>query len=132
MKPWIHADSSARKFGGLPEDYIKIHNWFDQTKAHVADMRHRAILHSSFGIFLCEQVFGTCLVLSTGKRVQVRDIGEQHVIEDLGRIPTVQDYLEEMPFYSWLGGQPKKTRKLTLDDLSSFEVVQDLQSKLVD
>jgi hypothetical protein len=28
----------------------------DQTKAQVADCRHRLILHNSFGIFLCEQL----------------------------------------------------------------------------
>ena len=48
MKPWIHAENSVKKFGGIPEDYLKIHDWFDQTKAHFPDMRHRAILHSSF------------------------------------------------------------------------------------
>lgn len=123
MKPWVHAENSAKKFGGTPKDYIKIHDWFDQTKAHVPDMRHRAILHSSFGIYLCEQVFGTCIGISTGKIVQVRDIGEHHVIEDMGRIPTVQDYLEGMPFYDWLGGKPRKTRKMTLSDLGNSRVI---------
>ena len=57
MKPWIHSKKSARQFGGKPEDYIDIHNFLDSSKAHHADMRHRALLHSSFGIFLTEQVF---------------------------------------------------------------------------
>lgn len=117
MKPWIHAENSAKKFGGVPEDYLKIHDWFDQTKAHFPDMRHRAILHSSFGIFLCEERFGTFIVNEQGKRVQVRDIAEHHVIEDMGFIPTVQDYLKDMPFYDWLGGKPKKKLKLKLDEL---------------
>lgn len=117
MKPWIHAENSAKRFRGNPEEYLKIHDWFDQTKAHVPDMRHRAILHSSFGIYLCEQFFGTYLHTSASV-VQVRDIAEWHVIEDLGFIPTVQDYLKDMPFYEWLGGKPKKTtRKVKLDDL---------------
>jgi len=117
MKPWIHAESSARKFGGVPEDYIKIHDWFDQTKAHVPDMRHRSILHSSFGIYLCEQFFGTFLINESGKTVQVRDIGEAHVLEDLGFIPTVQDYLQDMPFYAWLGGKPKRLRTMKSEDV---------------
>lgn len=115
MKPYIHAQNSAKKFGGSPDDYLKIHDWFDQTKAHFPDMRHRAILHSSFGIYLCEQFFGTFIKNSHKKKVQVRDIAEFHVIEDLGYIPTLQDYLTGMPFYEWLGGKPKKSRKMTLD-----------------
>jgi len=121
MKPWIHAENSVKKFGGEPEDYLEIHNWLDQTKSHFPDMRHRAILHSSFGIFLCEQVFGvTFKRKSDKKRMQVRDIAEHHVIEDMGFIPTVQDYLKDMPFYDWLGGKPKKTRKMKLDDLMEY------------
>lgn len=107
MKPYIHALSSVKKYGGKPEDYLEIHEWFDQTKAHFPDQRHRAILHSSFGIFLCEQVFGTNIENSNGRLISVRDIGEQHVIEDMGTIPTVQDYLKDMPMYEWLGGKKR-------------------------
>jgi len=27
--PILHSKSSAKKFGGKPEDYLHIHNWFD-------------------------------------------------------------------------------------------------------
>ena len=107
MKPWVHACSSARKFGGKPEDYTAIHEWFDQTKAGHADMRHRAILHNSMGIYICAQVFGDAngnITNSAGRVIPVRDIGEQHVLEDMGRIPSLTDYLRGMPFYHWLGG----------------------------
>jgi hypothetical protein len=101
--PYHHALSSSKKFGGAPEDYQAIHDWFDQTKAHLADVRHRAILHSSFGIFLCEQVFGATLTNSSGKVVPVRAIGEQHVKEDMGgTIPTVQDWLQDLPLKAWM------------------------------
>ena len=126
MKPWIHAENSAKRFGGHPADYIEIHDFLDSSKAHFPDMRHRALLHSSFGIYIAEKVFTTWIQNSEGKKVQVRDIAEHHVIEDLGRIPTVQDYLEGMPFYEWLGGKPKKTRKLKLDDLGTFDMVKEL------
>ena len=91
MKPYLHAQKTVQKYGGKVEDYQKIHDWFDQTKAMVPDMRHRAVLHHAFGIFLCEQQFGITLTNSDGRIVQVRDIGEQHVIDDLGYIPTIQD-----------------------------------------
>jgi len=31
-KPWIHAKNSARKFGGVPEDYLPIHNLMDSSQ----------------------------------------------------------------------------------------------------
>lgn len=103
-KPYIHSVSSAKKFGGKPEDYEKFHEWFDQTKSLLPDQRHRAILHSSFGIFLCTQVFGNTFVNSDGKTVSVRDVGEQHVLEDFrGKfIPTAQDYLQEIEYKPWM------------------------------
>jgi len=110
MKPFLHSQVSVRKFGGKVEDYNEIHNFFDSSKSHVPDMRHRAILHSSFGIYLAERIFGMHITNSDGKIVQVRDVGEQHVIDDMGKIPTVADYLDGMPMYSWLGG-PKITKR---------------------
>ncbi len=133
MKPWIHAENSAKRWGGTPAQYLKIHDWFDQTKAHMPDMRHRAILHSSFGIYLCEQFFGTHIqikILPKGggvgfKTVQVRDIAEWHVIEDLGFIPTVQDYLKELPYYDWLGGKPRKAaKKMKLSDFDNITLTK--------
>ena len=31
--PLQHAKSSVRKWGGVVEDYLEIHEWFDETKA---------------------------------------------------------------------------------------------------
>ena len=72
-KPWIHAKSSAKKHGGTAEDYMEIHNFMDSSKAAHADVRHRAVLHSAFGIFIAEQIFGYNLTNSDGKEVSVRD-----------------------------------------------------------
>lgn len=104
MKPFVHAKNSARRWGGAPEDYQAIHDWFDQTKAALPDMRHRAILHSAFGIFLCEQQFGTTITNSDGHKVSVRDIGEDHVVEDLGFIPTLERWLQHLPIEEWMLG----------------------------
>lgn len=57
-KPFLHAKSSAKKFGGNPEDFEEIHNWLDSSKSFIADNRHRAIWHSSAGIFYIEKIFG--------------------------------------------------------------------------
>jgi hypothetical protein len=103
--PLKHAQSSARKFGGKPEDYLPIHNWFDESKAFLADFRHRALRHHAEGIFLAEKLFGAAIVNSDGKQVPVRYVGEQHVKEDLGRIPTAQDWLSEIKPRRWMNGQ---------------------------
>lgn len=115
---YYHALSSAKKHGGIPEDYLKIHEWFDQTKASWADSRHRAILHNSFGIFLAEQIFGITITNSVGKKVPVRLIGEQHVIEDLGMIPTIENWLDNLPYKEWMivnaKALSKQTEKVTI------------------
>jgi hypothetical protein len=106
-KPWIHAMSSARKYGGRPEDYIEIHNLMDSSKSCIGDNRHRALTHNSWFIGAggpLELIFGVVIKNSDGKSVSVRDIGEQHVLEDFGMrfIPTAQDYLQEMESRSWM------------------------------
>jgi len=115
MKPYNHAENSARKLGGKPEDYLPIHNWMDQTKAHVPDVRHRLILHNSFGIFLCEQAFGTTITNSDGKVISVRDVAEQHVIEDLGTIPSLQEALRSTKSEAWMAGGFSRERIKVID-----------------
>ena len=101
--PMHHAESSAKKFGGKPEDYQAIHDWFDATKEVYADFRHRALRHHSQGIFECERVFGLFIVNSAGRKVPVRFIGEQHVKEDCGgRIPTVADWFRHIQREPWM------------------------------
>lgn len=130
MKPYLHARISVHKFKGQENDYIDIHNWFDSTKSSVADMRHRMILHNAFGIFLCEQVFGTMeqkadgswvrmpyIVNSDGDKISVRDIAEQHVLDDLGHIPSLDKCLSSMEMETWMGGPIKKKKVLKLSDI---------------
>jgi len=102
MHPWHHSVSSARKHGGKPEDYLKLHNWFDQSKEHYADFRHRALRHHTLGIYQAEQHFGATVVNSDGRHVPTRILGEQHVKEDLGRIPTLADWLSNIRGQPWM------------------------------
>lgn len=108
MKPFRHARNSARKFGGKPEDYMAIHNFLDQSKTCHGDMRHRAILHNTLGCALVEQVFGATMVNSGGRTFSPRDVAEQHIIEDLGRLPSVSNYLDNMTLQPWMGGPVKR------------------------
>ena len=100
--PFHHALSSVKRWGGRPEDYQQIHDWFDESKAHLADVRHRALRHHSEGIFLAEKVFGTTLTNSAGQLIPVRFVGEQHVKEDLGWIPTLQDWFKHVRVQPWM------------------------------
>lgn len=107
-----HAVSSAKRFGGNPADYQAIHDWFDATKATHGDFRHRALRHHTLGIFDAERLFGTTLTNSAGIIVPVRLIGEQHVIEDCGRLVTPQDWLEHLTPQPWMNKPLKLSREL--------------------
>lgn len=141
----VHSRSSARRFGGQPEDYQEIHDLFDSTKAAYPDQRHRAILHHAFGIFLVERIIGaeqdardlsgiieklldllgpdqlygedllairhrlkavgqirTFTRKSDGVKVPIRLVGEQHVVEDQGYIPTMEDWLKNLTREDWM------------------------------
>jgi hypothetical protein len=102
MHPYHHALSSVEGWGGKVEDYMPIHDWFDESKAFMADFRHRALRHHPEGIFLCEKLFGATLTNSDGRAVPVRWVGEQHVKEDLGFIPSMQDWFENIMPQRWM------------------------------
>lgn len=115
MHPYHHALSSAQKYGGKPEDYLPIHGWFDASKAHLCDFRHRALRHHAEGIFLAESIFGVTLSNSAGRVVPVRFLGEQHVKEDLGWIPSAKDWLVCITPRDWMTRAAATPEKLGLD-----------------
>ena len=103
MDPYTHAKNSAKRFGGVPEDYIEIHQFMDSSKSHMADIRHRLLLHHSFGVDLATRICGDIALVgeryvhtgtirnSEGKVVYVRDVAEQHIREDVLEIPSVAE-----------------------------------------
>lgn len=105
-KPLIHAQSSAKKFGGVWTDYMPIHEILDSSKAVMADNRHRALTHNSWFIStILPRIFGeTFMRQSDGVFVSVRDIAEQHVLEDYRNrfIPSASDFLNKIPFEDWM------------------------------
>lgn len=56
----------------------------------------------------------TTIINSDGVKVSVRDLAENHIIEDMGDIPSVSKYLDGMPLYDWLGHGQKAVRKLVM------------------
>ncbi len=93
MTPWKHAESSAKKWAGKPDDYVALHEWFDQTKMLTGDWTHRALRHHAFGVQEAIGVFGHTITNSLGQQIPTKALAEQHVMEDCGFIPTVQDWL---------------------------------------
>ena len=123
MKPFIHAKSSAKKYGGKWEDYFPIHDFMDCSKGAFSDNRHRTLTHNAWFIkFVLERVhfinsgpmtpdgsFPT-IINSDGTHVSVREIGEQHILEDFRYkfIPDASDYLEHMEMKNWMNAIPGK------------------------
>ena len=102
-----HALSSVRRWGGDAGDYLPLHQWFDESKKIIADPRHRALRHHAEGIFLLETIFGVTIRNSDGRDIPVRLVGEQHVTEDLGRIPSFADWARLIQPMPWiLRGNP--------------------------
>jgi len=101
--PLHHAESSARKYGGVTSDYQAIHDWFDASKEHLAFFTHRALRHHTQGIFEAERVFGLTITNAAGRNIPVRWIGEQHVKEDCqGRIPSMADWFKLIQPEPWM------------------------------
>jgi hypothetical protein len=157
MKPYIHAVNSAKKFGGVPSDYEEIHMFLDSSKGAFPDNRHRALTHNNWFILTVLErikfknscppvgdVYFPTIKNSENKIVSVRDVGEQHILEDFNEsfIPTVQDYFESLEWQDWFQngkkGEPssnKKKVKLTFDQ-SAFpefpELIKNKKEKFYD
>lgn len=114
MKAINHCKSSVKNWGGSEEDYHPIHSWFDESKVHWADLRHRAVRHHTFGVQLCEDHFGITITNSDGKKVPVKSIAEQHILEDLGFIPTIKDWFKEIAPKQWMVSTKKHIKRRNL------------------
>lgn len=94
-KPVYHAENSVRHFGGVISDYQKIHCKIDQSKSAHPKMSHRIIYHSDYGIELICKIFGEQLINTDGVKIDIASIVKQHIVEDLGFLPNLADWLAE-------------------------------------
>lgn len=92
--PYFHSLSSVSNWGGVHEDYLAVHQWFDRSKQHLGDFRHRALRHHAEGIDLSRKIFGDEITNRDGVSVPVDQLGRQHIEEDLGYVPAFSDWLE--------------------------------------
>lgn len=118
--PLHHANASASKYGGVPEDYLEIHELMDSSGMVLADNRHRVLTHTSWFITaILPRIFGNFITNSEGKRVPVKYIGTDHILEDyhMKFVPTAQDFLENMRYQEWMqngAGEPPPSAKRLL------------------
>lgn len=116
---FIHSKNSVKRYGGVVNDYINLHKKMDCSKTVVAANTHRCLTHHMFWIIeVMIPIFGYTITNSDGKEVCVKDICEEHILEDFGMkfIPTPQDYIEGMEMQDWMqngiSGIPPSCRKL--------------------
>lgn len=141
-KPYIHAKSSAKLFGGKPSDYLEIHQFMDSPKSTICDVRSRAIFHNSYMLFVLEKIFGDSefnITNSDGNKVSVREICERHIYEDYGNkfIPSLHDWLSEIEIKPWMHNSPNEypesSKKLKLkekiEDYSDLDEFEDVLRK---
>jgi hypothetical protein len=87
--PMDHKTNMSILFGGSPEDYRFIVNWFAVPSFH-----DRAFKHHSGAIFEAERVFGWEYPLESGGSAPTRLIGEEIVRSYYSKIPTMQDWVK--------------------------------------
>ena len=104
---FYHATSSANAFGGVAEDYLDIHAWFDRSRGGTSSILHRMLAQHTAGIQDAVARFGSTITISTGRKVPVSLIGEQHITEDLGFVPTLDDYIGMMTCPRWASKRAK-------------------------
>jgi Domain of unknown function (DUF6915) len=58
---------------------------------------------------MLETIFGPTISLSTGRVIPTRWVGEQHVQQDLGFIPSLADWMRAIRPLPWMGraGRPE-------------------------
>lgn len=88
-----HSHISQRKFGGNYRDYVDVHQFLDSTKLYFHHVKHRSVLHNTFGVELAVELFGAELFNSSNKAICVRDLAIAHIKEDLsGKVPSLYDW----------------------------------------
>lgn len=96
-----HSLSSVNAFGGHPEDYHRLHQWMDRSRGGSDRLLHRMLAHHSQGIQDAVALFGDTITNAQGRQVPTALLARQHVVEDLGFVPTLEHYLELLHCPRW-------------------------------
>lgn len=109
--PLIHSQSSVKRWGGVVEDYIHIHELIDSPKSTMNNNTSRFLTHNTWFVYtIIPKIFGYRIMNSGGKAVDTIDIAMLHIAEDFRMkfIPTPQDYLKHLEIQSWMNNGVKE------------------------
>ena len=109
--PLDHQNNMAKLYGGDPSDYERISQYF--TPIRFID---RPYIHHSGGIFDVEEYLGVGIELSNGGLIGTRTVAEQMVKSYYGRIPTMSDWIRNVPIRSFM------SKNYTLSDAEAQEL----------
>ena len=118
-----HAQFTAKKYGGEPKDYLSICQFLmryvhhAQTHHYDAPKQYRLFTHHSQGVFDAEAVFGAVITNSRKKAIPTRYIAENLVKNELGIIPTVSMWLEDIAPSRWMSKGTHITSALPQNNL---------------
>jgi hypothetical protein len=117
--PVHHALSSSKKFSTEGrfvswEEHYPIHSFLDSSKSYFSDARHRALFHQEEGFKIIRALFKN---LFSERDIEI--IVKQHIEEDLGRVPALNDWIreEEVKLDLKIKDVNKKTREEVLEEL---------------
>ncbi len=68
---------------------------------------------------MAETIFGVTITNSAGRVIPVRLIAEQHILEDLGRVPSFADWVRCIKPEPWMG----RTSRLDIEDDTADSVI---------
>ncbi len=68
---------------------------------------------------MAETIFGITITNSAGRIVPVRLIAEQHIVEDLGRVPSFADWVRCIKPEPWMG----RTSRLDIEGETADSVI---------
>jgi uncharacterized protein DUF6915 len=107
------AEGLAARWGGVPDDYLALIDFFDKPSEFAPDSPDAAamITHNSFGIFLAEELLGTVIPLTetndSSKFPQIistRSAAEDLVYARVGSIPPAGNLAAHTRLKLWMCG----------------------------
>lgn len=126
--PRIHSLSSIKRWGGVIDDYIKIHELLDSPKSCMNNNSARLMTHNTwFAYTIIPLIFGYNITNSDGKSIDTVDIAMLHIAEDFRMkfVPTPQDYLKHLTVPVWMNNGIR-----VLDNPESVKAAKNLLEKL--
>ncbi len=107
------AEGLAARWGGLPNDYLALIDFFDNPCEFAPDNPDAAamITHNSFGIFLSEELLGTTIALTETNDsrclpqiISTRSAAEDLVYARIGSIPPAGNLAAHIRLRLWMCG----------------------------